>query len=1199
MLLSTHQRFKQSFTFLLYSLVLILLSACSSGDSTLTTQTGNKDGVSIPRVVSEALPENGTLSAFIRVDGGPRQAMSINGDTASITLGGVSLGEHTITMEFEFVFDSNPDQPLNLASASQAINVVAGENPPLTFANYDTESFDADGDGISNLAELSNNTNPFAGIVVSPASGNTSEDGSTATFTVVLSGQPTSDVVIGISSSDTTEGTVNIDTIAFDTTNWDTPQPVTVTGVNDSFDDGDQNYHIDFAAAVSNDNDFDGLQPPRLNLINVDNDTSGVQPPEVTLSINTSSPLAENGGSANLTASLSAVSEVPVTVNLLYSGTATPGTDYTKSDSIVISAGNTLAQVAITAVDDAEDESNETIIVDIDSVIDGFEVTTQQVTASIADDDIPVINFSNAAQTVSEIVGSVSLAVTLDRPGVVDITVPYTVSGTATDGSVDHDLNGGSITFPAGQTSTQVSFNIIDDSEIEPDETVVITLGNPSNAALGTNIEHTVTIVSDDYSVSGTVTGYATSGLVLQNNNSTLPVSGSIFTFPTALADGSSYNVTISTQPAGQICVVNNASGTISSANIINVEVSCQVTLNITSTKPKILTFRWADLSEVTSYRLLVNPDGNSGYTQVGVDTMSTNLDIEIPVHFTDWVNAKYMLEAYNGTTLVSTSDAVEILDAMINSIGYFKASNTGGQAAAHFGFSVALSGDGNTMAIGSPRESSAAIGVNGDQIYDCYADPLPINCAAFSGAVYVYTRNSSGIWGDIPVYIKASNTESSGSFGISVSLSNDGNTLAVGASAEDSASTGINGNQNCILGDNCAIASGAVYVYSRNAVGVWNNTPTYIKAINTGANDEFGISVSLSGDGTTLVVGAYKEDSAARSIDNNPIDDCDTTAINCATDSGAVYVYNYDGIEWSPSSYIKASNTDAYDYFGYSVSISENGNTLAVGAYKEDSAATGVNGSQTNDCANTTPINCALESGAVYVYTRDGTGVWNNTPVYIKASNTDPVDRFGKSVSLSGDGNTLVVGAMHEASNATGINGDQTNNLSGLSGAVYIFSRDSSGNWGNSPTYIKALNTRTGWFGQSVRLSGDGNHLIVGAPQENGPNAGIISDNLTQCVITDPITCPVNTGSAYVYSRDASGVWSTDSPIYYIKASNPGEHDLFGTSVSISKNGNIIAIGAESENSGATGINGNQTNDCDAAVPVNCTLSAGAVYLY
>jgi len=107
----------------------------------------------------------------------------------------------------------------------------------------------------------------------------------------------------------------------------------------------------------------------------------------------------------------------------------------------------------------------------------------------------------------------------------------------------------------------------------------------------------------------------------------------------------------------------------------------------------------------------------------------------------------------------------------------------------------------------------------------------------------------------------------------------------------------------------------------------------------NTGAGDEFGVSVALSGD--TLAVGVPFEDSAAIGIDGDQSD-------NSAADAGAVYVFTRDAAGvWSQQDYVKASNTDAGDEFGLGVALS--GDTLAVGAYLEDSAATGIDGAQSN----------------------------------------------------------------------------------------------------------------------------------------------------------------------------------------------------------------------------------------------------------
>ena len=247
-------------------------------------------------------------------------------------------------------------------------------------------------------------------------------------------------------------------------------------------------------------------------------------------------------------------------------------------------------------------------------------------------------------------------------------------------------------------------------------------------------------------------------------------------------------------------------------------------------------------------------------------------------------------------------------------------------------------------------------------------------NSTADAGAVYVFVRNS-GVWSQ-QAYVKASNTDAgSDSFGWSVALSGDGSTLAVGAYEEASNATGINGNQ----ANNSATQAGAVYVFVRNEEEDWLQQ-AYIKASNTNIYDFFGTSVALSGDGSTLAVGAPEEDSGATGIGGNQFD-------NSVNSAGAVYVFvRNEEEDWLQQAYIKASNTGVIDYFGRSVALSEEGNTLAVGANREDSSARGV-----DDEADT----FASDSGAAYVFVRNEGGDWTQQ-AYVKASNTTVSDIFG-----------------------------------------------------------------------------------------------------------------------------------------------------------------------------------------------------------
>jgi hypothetical protein len=174
---------------------------------------------------------------------------------------------------------------------------------------------------------------------------------------------------------------------------------------------------------------------------------------------------------------------------------------------------------------------------------------------------------------------------------------------------------------------------------------------------------------------------------------------------------------------------------------------------------------------------------------------------------------------------------------------------------------------------------------------------------------------------------------------------------------------------------------------------------------------------VAVAGD--TVVVGAYGEDSNATGVNGDQAD-------NSAIQPGAAYVFTRSGTTWTQQAYLKASNAGTNDLFGISVAVA--GDTVVVGAYQEDSNATGVNGAQGD--------NSATDAGAAYVFTRSGT-TWTQQ-AYLKASNTGADDRFGVSVAVAGE--TVVVGAYFEASNATGVNGNQADNSASFAGAAYVF---------------------------------------------------------------------------------------------------------------------------------------------------------------
>ena len=408
--------------------------------------------------------------------------------------------------------------------------------------------------------------------------------------------------------------------------------------------------------------------------------------------------------------------------------------------------------------------------------------------------------------------------------------------------------------------------------------------------------------------------------------------------------------------------------------------------------------------------------------------------------------------------------------------------------------------------------------------------------------------------------YLKAPNSFIHQNLGFSVSLS--GETLAAAAYREHSGQTTIT-NGTTAATDNTKIFSGAVYVFRRSG-GNWAQE-AYIKAANSEGSDEFGYSVALSGD--TLAVGAHQEDSNQTTISLGSV----ASADNSAAESGAVYVYRRTGSTWAQEAYIKAANAGGGDSFGRSVSLSAN--TLAVGAYSEDSNQSTI----TNGTAASADDSFSA-SGAVYVYRRNN-GSWAQE-AFIKASNAGTGDYFYKA-QISGD--TLVVGASHEDSNLNVISHGSSasgNNSSTNSGAAYVFRR--AGIHWVQEAFIKASNVQANdLFGSAVTLSGD--TLVVGAPGDDSNQTTITQGSTSSIDNTE-----TDSGSAFVYRRTGNQ-WAQEA---YLKAANAGASNGFGTSLALS--GNSLVVGAPYEDSGQSTI----TNGAVASAD-NSLSNAGAVYLY
>jgi len=359
-----------------------------------------------------------------------------------------------------------------------------------------------------------------------------------------------------------------------------------------------------------------------------------------------------------------------------------------------------------------------------------------------------------------------------------------------------------------------------------------------------------------------------------------------------------------------------------------------------------------------------------------------------------------------------------------------------------------------------------------------------------------------------------------------------------------------------------------------------------YLKASNAEAGDHLGcggaltghtgLGLSISADGATLAVGAPHESSGSKGVNGNQNDES-------AYGSGAVYVFTRRGDSWAQQAYLKAPRPGSSARFGSSVALSSDGNTLAVAAAWEASAATGINGNQNDESIP--------QAGAAYIFTRTGAN-WSQQ-AYLKASNTGRAsngtpedfgdgDQFGYSLAISGDGNTLAVGAITEDSRASSINNTafEKDDSAASAGAVYVFTR-AGATW-SQQAYVKGSNTDAGdLFGFNVGLSFGGNTMVVGGYDEDGSSRQVngIPDNLRN-----------GAGCLYVFVRN-NGVWTQQA---YLKGSRSETVDSLGYSLAISDDGNTIAGGAADETCYTAGIN-----------PPGCTEdrmpnnSVGAVYIF
>ena len=487
---------------------------------------------------------------------------------------------------------------------------------------------------------------------------------------------------------------------------------------------------------------------------------------------------------------------------------------------------------------------------------------------------------------------------------------------------------------------------------------------------------------------------------------------------------------------------------------------------------------------------------------------------LSVPVHLHPWSRGSYLVEACDAAEAdcVTASNGMRALEQSdsIAATGYFKAPVSGEgrpeyDSGDQFGRTLALSADGSTLAVGARYEGSSYTGTfaPGDAGYQAALDS---DGADESGGAYVY-RLSGAEW-SIEAFIKAPVTGGFDYFGDTLALSADGSTLAVGARYEDSSATGVfaPGDE----GYQAALDDDSVYIFV----------------------DPFG--------------------GRASEYDLN---------------AGAVTVYRRSNAgRWALEAFVKAPNAGGGDAFGAALALSDDGSTLAVGAYGEDSASTGAfapgdAGYQAALDDDSTYVHVYdggtsehdLNAGAVTAYRRsESNGRWA-LEAFIKAPKAGPRDSFGTTAALSADGATLAVGAPGEDSSATGAfaPGDAgwqaalESDGAYRSGAAYVYRRSTGDRW-SIDAYVKAPKAEAyDYFARSLALSADGATLAVSAPGKRS-------------------------GAAYVHRRSGAGRWSIEA---FVKSPVAGTSNNVGAALALSGDGSALAVGAPGDESMSAGV--------------------------
>ncbi|MFH1444250.1 MAG: Calx-beta domain-containing protein [Candidatus Peregrinibacteria bacterium] len=213
--------------------------------------------------------------------------------------------------------------------------------------------------------------------------------------------------------------------------------------------------------------------------------------------------VSEADGIVTLSLTLTESSPLQISVPYTISGasTATLDSDYgvITGSPLILAPGETSTGIILNLTDDALGEDSETIILTLGDPTNATLGSTGTLTLTLTSDDTPEVSFQSGSLTLSETSGTVSVTLTLSGSSARDITIPFSFGGTATGTGSDYTiLTPSPLVLEGGETSTGVILQLIDDSSVESNKTIILTLGSPTNAEVGGTGTITITLTSDD-----------------------------------------------------------------------------------------------------------------------------------------------------------------------------------------------------------------------------------------------------------------------------------------------------------------------------------------------------------------------------------------------------------------------------------------------------------------------------------------------------------------------------------------------------------------------------------------------------------------------------------------------------------------------------------------------------------------------------